>query len=65
VEERGTTDTLNIGHVIKQNIREKYGEVEVWVHAASTLEKDGIQWLIHVLAALHLSNNAYHIYSKA
>jgi hypothetical protein len=51
--------------LIKNHTREEYGEVEVWVHAASILAKDGIQWLIHVLAALHLRNKAYHISSKA
>lgn len=51
--------------LIKHHTREKYGEVEARVHAASTFEKGGIQQLIHILAALHLRNKAYHISSKA
>jgi len=47
--------------LIKQHTKEKYGEVVVWIHTASTLAKDGIQRLIHVVAVLHLRNKAYNI----
>jgi len=46
---------------VKHHTREKYGEEEVWVHAASTLAKDGIQQSIHGLAALYVRNKAYHL----